>query len=170
MIINGRRFFEMAAHYQQQVKGTVNAEHGTTSHFMGVTLTDQASLILQQLNSYSERHRTGDKYVRVAFDCALIFYMDKFGNTELSRAVEKLFIWAYTMRIKQQVVQLATMDNYVLSRNIFRLIKDATVPSNVLTLSLDSLTDSDNKNNNASKRSANKDPLVKLFKGMNYYE
>jgi putative IMPACT (imprinted ancient) family translation regulator len=48
------------------------------------------------------------------FDCALIFYIDKFGGQSLSAAIEKSFIWAYRCRIRQQVVQLATMDKYVL--------------------------------------------------------
>jgi len=169
MIINGRRFFEMAAHYQLQVKIIVSAEHGSTANFFGIAFTKQAQKILQLLNSYSARHRTGDKYVRTVFDCALIFYLDKFGTAELSSAIEKIFIWAYRLRIKQQVVQLATMDNHVLANNLFRMIKDATLPSDVLTLPLSTLTDADNKNN-ARKSNAEKDPLVKLFKEMNYYE
>lgn len=169
MIINGRRFFEMAAHYQRQVQAIVSAEHGESTSFLGTTLTVQAQSILQQLNSYSDRHRTGDKYVRTIFDCGLIFYMDKFGTAELSSAIEKIFIWAYRLRIKQQAVQLATMDNYVLDHNLFRIIKDATLPSDVLSIQLHSLTDADNKNN-TRKENATKDPLVKLFKEMNYYE
>lgn len=169
MIINGRRFFEMAAHYQKQVQAIVSAEHGESTSFLGTTLTAQAQSILQQLNSYSDRHRTGDKYVRAIFDCGLIFYMDKFGTIELSSAIEKIFIWAYRLRIKQQAVQLATMDNHVLDHNLFRIIKDATLPSDVLSIQLHSLTDADNKNN-TRKANAAKDPLVKLFKEMNYYE
>lgn len=169
MIINGRRFFEMAAHYQKQVQAIVSAEHGDSTSFLGTTLTVQAQSILQQLNSYADRHRIGDKYVRAIFDCGLIFYMDKFGTVELSSAIEKIFIWAYRLRIKQQVVQLATMDNHVLDHNLFRIIKDATLPSDVLSIHLPSLTDTDNKNN-IRKANATKDPLVKLFKGMNYYE
>ena len=169
MIINGRRFFEMAAHYQQQVQAIVYAEHGGTVDFLGTRLTKQAKTILTELNGYSARHRTGDKYVRAIFDCALIFYMDKFGTAELSSAIEKIFIWAYSLRIKQQLVQLATMDNHVLADNLFRMIKDATLPSDVLALPLRTLTNADNKNN-TRKGNAAKDPLVKLFKGMNYYE
>lgn len=169
MIINGRRFFEMAAHYQKQVQAIVSAEHGESTSFLGTTLTAQAQSILQHLNSYSDRHRTGDKYVRAIFDCGLIFYMDKFGTAELSSAIEKIFIWAYRLRIKQQAVQLATMDNHVLNHNLFRIIKDATLPSDVLSIQLHSLTDADNKNN-TRKANAAKDPLVKLFKEMNYYE
>lgn len=169
MVINGRRFFEMAAHYQQQVQAIVYAEYGDTLNFLGTTLTEQAKTILQKLNSYPSRHRTGDKYVRTMFDCALIFYMDKFGTAELSKAIEKIFIWAYRLRIKQQVVQLASMDNHVMSDNLFREIKDATLPSDVLSIPRSTLTATDNKNN-IRKDNAAKDPLVMLFKEMNYYE
>jgi len=169
MIINGRRFFEMSAHYQNQVKAIVNAEHGESDTFLGIKLTEKAQEILYVLNNYSNRHRTGDKYVRAIFDCGLIFYMDKFGTAELCSAIEKVFVWAYRLRIKQQVVQLATMDNHVMNHNLFRVIKDAILPSDVLSIPLQSLTDADNKNN-TRKGNAAKDPLVKLFKVMNYYE
>ena len=170
MIINGRRFFEMTAYYHLQVNAVVSVEHGFVNQFLGTELNEQAQRILHVLNSYSSRHRTGDKYVRVMFDCALVFYWDKFGDAELSRALEKLFIWAYSLRIKQQVVQLATMDNYVLEQNLFRRIKDATLPSDVLNFHLTSLSDSENKNNRQNKSIAVKDPLVILFKEMNFYE
>jgi hypothetical protein len=169
MIINGRRFFEMTAYYQKQVKAVVSAEHGSSNQFLGTELSEQAQQIFKILNGYSAKHRTGDKYIRVMFDCALVFYWDKFGSAELSKAVEKLFIWAYSLRIKQQVVQLATMDNYVLEKNLFRRVKDATSPSEVLNLPLATLSDAENKNNQR-KNNAAKDPLVKLFKAMSYYE
>lgn len=47
-----------------------------------------------------------------------------------SRAIEKTFIWAYSLRLQMQVVpQLASMNGCVLENNLFRLIKDATRPS-----------------------------------------
>lgn len=159
----------MAAHYQKQVQAIVSAEHSESTSFLGTTLTTQAQDILQLLNNYADRHRTGDKFVRAIFDCGLIFYMDKFGTVELSSAIEKIFIWAYRLRIKQQAVQLATMDNHVLYHNLFRIIKDAILPSDVFSVHLRLLTDADNKNN-TRKANAAKDPLVKLFKEMNYYE
>lgn len=169
MIINGRRFFEMASHYQRQVGLIVDGEQASSHFLLGHHLTENAQNILKTLNEYSARTRTGDQYVRSTFDCALIFYIDKFGNSQLSMAIEKLFIWAYSLRIKQQVLQLATMDNHVLASNLFRIIKDATKPSDVLSISLNTLSNADNKNN-ARKTDFDKDPLVKLFKGMNYYE
>lgn len=169
MIINGRRFFEMVNHYQQQVKAITEAANKESSQFMDVELSTQAKDILCVLQNYPNRYRTGDMYVRAMFDCGLIFYIDKFGSVELSKAIEKIFIWSYQLRIKQQVVQLATMDNHVLNQNLFRLIKDAVLPSDVLSISLPTLTDADNKNN-IRKENAAEDPLVNLFKGMNYYE
>ncbi len=169
MIINGRRFFEMAEHYQKQVKLIVESEHRDFEVMYGHKLTTNAQNILITLNSYPARYRTGDQYVRSIFDCALIFYIDKFGGDSLSSAIEKIFIWAYSLRIKQQVVQLATMDNHVLGFNLFRLIKDATQPSDVLTIGLNTLTAAENLNNRR-KGNADSDPLVKLFKEMKYYE
>jgi hypothetical protein len=168
-IINGRRFFEMASHYQTNIEAIINHEQNMTGELLGTKLSATAKKIIQELNTYPESHRTGDRYVRVMFDCALIFYIDKFGTSEVSSAIEKIFIWAYQLRIKQQVVQLATMDNHALSHNIFRTIKDATIPEDVLSMTLRSLTDADNANNKR-KRNFAKDPLVKLFKEMNYYE
>lgn len=170
MIINGRRFFEMVNHYQQQVKAISNVDSEKSSRFMDVELSDRAQEILYVLHNYPNRHRTGDKYVRAMFDCGLIFYIDKFGTAGLSHAIEKIFIWSYQLRIKQQVVQLATMDNHVLNQNLFRSIKDAILPSNVLSISLPILTNANNRNNHHDAKKAAKDPLVKLFKGMNYYE
>lgn len=175
MIINGRRFFEMAEHYQKQVNFIIGKDSDVA---VNNKLNKEASKILATLNCndlYPKRVRTGDRYVRSIFDCALIFYIDKFGDVLLSEAIEKLFIWAYSLRIKQQVLQLATMDNYVLSKNVFGLIKEAIKPSEVLNMTMDTLTITDNKNNrsnkdNSAEEVANKDPLVNLFKEMNYYE
>lgn len=169
IIINGRRFFEMAAHYQTTVQDIVDAENGESSRFLGVSLSPQARDILHLLNSYPKRQRTGDQFVRAMFDCALIYYMDKFGGAELSNAIERIFIWAFQVRIKQQLVQLATIDNHVLANNIFQVIKEATQPAAVLSLALPTLSDSDNKNNVRDGNVEN-DPLVKQFKAMKYYE
>ncbi len=174
MIINGRRFFELAEHYQQQVARIIADKQRVTDkqsrlRIQGEELSELASRILDILNSYPKRTRTGDQYVRGMFDCALLFYIDKFGSHELSRAIEKIFIWAYRCRIQMQVVQLATVDNYVKDNNLFSRIKEATRPHEVLTLALPSLTVADNKNNRNEQEAAD-DPLVRLFRDMNYYE
>ncbi|ATG73990.1 hypothetical protein AN401_09100 [Zobellella denitrificans] len=175
MIINGRRFFEMAEHYQQQVSAIIKSEHKADNDssppvIMGEPLGQLAGRIIKTLNTYGKRNRTGDQYVRSMFDCALIFYIDKFGTQRLSAAIEKCFIWAYRCRIRQQVVQLATMDNHVLNNNLFRVIRDARLPDDVLSWPQPTLRAADNGNNSRKAGSDAKDELVILFREMKYYE
>ncbi|MCG0996414.1 MULTISPECIES: DUF262 domain-containing protein [Acetobacter] len=166
MIINGRRFFEMAEHYQKLVAAIAVEESASKLAMLhDEALTTTAVNILSTLNIYKNRHRTGDRYVRAMFDCALIFYIDKFGSQELSLAIEKCFIWAYRCRIRQQVVQLATMDNYVLEHNLIRAIRDAHQPADLHAFYLPNMSSKENKNN----RTGSKDELVELFREMNYY-
>lgn len=164
-VINGRRFFQMAEHYHMQVEKIVWEEQNTPFHLGSVPLSELAKEILGVLNTYPARYRTGDKYVRTMFDCTLVYYIDKFGYTDISRAIEKTFIWAYSLRLKQQVLQLASMDKYVLAQNVFVLIKDATQPSDFLVMQQATVIDTENKNNRKAGES-----LVLLFKKMKYYE
>lgn len=167
MIINGRRFFEMVEYYQQLINGVIDDEHhgnrirGVWLH--GVQLDDRASKIIYTLNTYPSRNRTGDKYIRTLFDCSLIFYIDKFGQQDLASAVEKLFIWAYTCRLKMQVVQLATMDKYALDTHVFKAMKQAVQPDDVLSLPLSTLKKEDLKGTKLGE-------IAALFKELKYYE
>ena len=153
IIINGRRFFEMITHYLTRVSRISDLK---TTQFDGFT-----SRVLAAIDTYEGRHRTGDRYVRSIFDCLLIYYIDKFGMDGLSRAIEKIFIWAYSLRMKMEVVQLATMDNYVLSNNLFQIIKDATRPTDFTACSLPI-----QKGNRSSKT----ERIETLFREMKYYE
>ncbi len=90
--------------------------------------------IIKMLNGYDGRHRSGDRYIRNLFECALIYYIDKFGNVELDRVIEKLFIWAYKLRLKLQSVRLASVDNRAIETNIFKVIKDANTHHEVLNI------------------------------------
>ena len=113
------------------------------------------------INQYPGRARTGDQYVRIIFDCLLIYYIDKFGYLDISRAIEKIFVWAYSLRLQMQVVQLATMDNYVLKNNLFRLLRDATHPSEFVTFPLPVLSDLHSTKTNEIKD---------IFREMKYFE
>lgn len=161
IIINGRRFFEMTAHYQEMVL-PFDQRSASSPHFVGNEKLDGfAGRIMEKIDIYEGHRRTGDRYVRTIFDCLLIYYIDKFGHVELSRAIEKIFVWAYSLRLKMQVVQLASMDNYVLDNNLFRLIKEATRPGDFINCSLPVL---------AEKKSTKTEEIEKLFRDMRYYE
>lgn len=167
MVINGRRFFEMTTHYQQKIAAIVDGEchaRGAQSlRLLNTELDVMASRILRTLNTYGSRTRTGDKYIRTLFDCALIFYIDKFGEHELSQTVEKLFVWAYNCRLRMEVVQLATMDNYALNNNVFEWIKQAVQPSDVLNWPLGTMKKTEIKGTKV-------DELVALFGELKYCE
>lgn len=160
IIINGRRFFEMTAHYQKKV-AQFNKSPASSSQFSGNEKLDGfAGRIMEKINTYDGHSRTGDRYVRSIFDCLLIYYIDKFGHVEISRAIEKIFIWAYSLRLKMQVVQLASMDNYVLENNLFRQIKEATRPGDFINRSLPMV---------AEKKSTKTGEIEELFRQMRYY-
>jgi hypothetical protein len=101
------------------------------------SLSNEAQEIINTLDNYEGKSRTGDKYVRMLFNCSLIYYVDKFGNSDISKAIEKIFIWAYTLRLTYQNLQLASVDNYVIDDfNIFKKIKEAIHKEDILTLEL----------------------------------
>lgn len=155
-IINGRRFFEMVAHYQKQVDelklDTLESLHG------------YAPRIVSAINNYVGMHRTGDRYVRIMFDCLLLYYLDKFGRVEISRAIEIIFIWAYRLRLSQRAVRLSSMDNHVYNNNLFLAIKEATQPSDFLAVELPILKDSKDKKDEKSNQ------IRALFQEMGYCE
>lgn len=175
MIINGRRFFEMTSHYQHRINEIVSDERSgkpkaknsedksQTIRILDHELEPLASTILHTLNTYRSRTRTGDGYIRTLFDCAVIFYLDKFGAHQLSQAIEKLFIWAYSCRLQMQVVSIERMDKHALTQNVFERIKQAVQPSDVLNWPLGTLKASDCKGTKLSE-------ITKLFKDMKYYE
>ncbi len=128
VIINGEYFFKMISYYIQLYEDVI---------FKKVGFNDRTSEIFDVIDNYEGKNRTGDKYVRMLFNCALLFYYDKFGPKSLNIAVEKIFIWAYTIRLTYQNLQLVSVDNYVVKEmNMFKLIKEATYSHEIDILEL----------------------------------
>jgi hypothetical protein len=159
VIINGKRFFEMIAFYQYKVnqikqthniiniknekgrfvKGTIDKKDLLKKlQFLEVkSEKDIVYRIFETLASYIGRNRTGDKYVRNIFDCALLYYIDKFGNKNLDKVLVKLFVWAYSLRLTSKAVQLASADNHaVVWNSVFNVIREATQPKEVYNVDL----------------------------------
>lgn len=141
-IINGKRFFEMISHYKK-LRKAIRALPITIDGSLKIDFTSTETLagkIFKKINSnddYPERHRTGDKYVRNIFDCAVMMYVDKFGTYEFHRVAEKLFVLCFSLRLRRQAVQLASADNHVVDGiNIFKIIRDANSPQDILGISL----------------------------------
>jgi len=150
-IINGKRFFEMIAFYDKMINDIKNRNNFK---------------VLQTIKSYNGNYRTGDKYVRNLFYCGLIYYVDKFGEKELPKATEKIFVWAYSLRLKLFSVGLDSIDNYALKKahsqiQLFKKIREAIRPNDIINLKLETLREN---------RSSKTDEIVELFKEMKYYE
>lgn len=165
-IINGKRFFEMIHFYEQIISNY------TGNFLKQLDLSAEADEIIYAINHYDKRHRDGDQFVRTLFDCALIYYHDKFGEVELSRFIEKAFIWAYKVRLQQQSVYLSTADNYVLENNIFKEIYEAVNPNQVLNYYIPALHEIRIKNPktlNYYRKGSNSNNLIAIFKTLRYY-
>lgn len=131
-ILNGKRFFEMISYYEVKYNEFLKENE-----------------IIKMLNEYEGRHRTGDKYIRMLFDCALIFYVDKFGMQEVEKVIDRIFVWAYKKRLEMQAVYLETIDNYALETNMFKEIREVNSYKDILNLYIsDVQINSYNKNSN----------------------
>ena len=157
VLINGKRFFEMIGHYR-----VLLAQVKSLSKEALLDESDtKAREIMKKLDSYHGKDRIGDKYVRNLFDCCLLYYIDKFGTADLGRAIEKFFIWAYSLRLNQQVVKLASMDNYALeNQKIFKRMRESLQPSDVLNIPLPAVS---------NVRATKVDDIKQLFISLNYY-
>lgn len=162
VIINGKRFFEMVAHYKYMID-KINLNNITSDDkILEKTILEQNTIynsIIQTLSNYEGRNRTGDGYVRTLFDCAMIHYLDKFEEKNIEMVFEKIFIWAYSLRLQLQAVQIASMDNHALQNNIFKTINEALHPSEVMNFSINSID-----KNNSTKTEA----IFDLFKTLHY--
>jgi len=152
IIINGKRFFEYVEHYKNIIAIAKNKNNKE--------LSELSLKILNTVNTYPGRKRDGDKYVRNIFDCALIYYIDKFGNREINRAIETFFLWSYSLRLTLQSVYLASIDNYALNKPfVFYTIREALKPSDVFIIRPEKP-----KINFESKLK----PVIALFKELGY--
>lgn len=131
-IIDGKRFFEMEEHYQIVIDDIKSEE-----------MREKYST-LALIENYDGCFRTGDKYIRNLFYCALIYYIDRFGDRELLKAIDKIFIWAYSLRLRLKTVGLDSVDNFALNRGnseiqLFKVIKEALRPNDILNLRFETL-------------------------------
>jgi len=128
-IINGSRFFDMIRYYSDLYKKI--KDPNTFKYY------PEAKNIIKLITSYNGCERTGDKYVSSMFYTLLLYYVDRFGYEEIDKIVTKFFIWAYSLRLSYQAVQLITMDNYARessTNSMFRIIHDARTPFDIINV------------------------------------
>jgi len=99
-IINGKRFFDYVAHYQ-----------GLLNFIKKDLVESKQSKIINVLESYEGRHRTGDRYTRNLFNAALLCFVDRFGKKALDEdVIRQCYAWAYAIRFEKERVRKVTMD------------------------------------------------------------
>ena len=90
-LVAGRPFFEMVSFMLEEL----------------ATLEREAKQHAGPFDNSRSRYR----YVYELFAAALLYYTNKFGNNGLPQARNKLFAWAYALRLEMARVQFASIDN-----------------------------------------------------------
>ncbi|MDQ0233101.1 DUF262 domain-containing protein [Metabacillus malikii] len=94
-LLAGKRFFNYALHYEkllEQVRNRIKKEH-----------TDGQMPI----------RRSGDVYIKQLYECALLFFADRFGVDSLSKGVmQQLYSWSYSLRLTMNAVYPQTVNKY----------------------------------------------------------
>lgn len=136
-IVNGSRFFDMIRHYSSLTK---QMEDPNT--YRGCPKAEKVIDLIR--NGYDGSYRTGDSYVQSMFKTVLLYYVDRFGFAELNKVVPKLFLWAFTCRLRNTAVQLASIDGYASQNSsILRVIHNAHTPDDILNVVLDTINESE---------------------------
>ena len=152
--INGSRFFDMIRYYGLRFK---QIQKSDTYKSFG-NHERSAYKVINFLNTYSNRNRKGDVYTRELFDCMLLYYIDRFGFEEIDKIVWKLFKEAYKLRLKNYSVKLATINNYAKDERMFKIIRDAQTPFDIINIPTCQLEQI------AANVDKEKDELLQLFK------
>lgn len=121
VLVNGARFFDYVEHYAALYRKLFIERHETLK------------AILDVLDRYEGRHRTGDRYVKKLFFCTAMYYYDKFGEHGFDSAVSLCFQWSYRLRIEKSRVQIESINNHAIEPlGLLRCISHAIHPNEVL--------------------------------------
>lgn len=165
-IIDGELFFYWIEHYQNlyqtiRFEDTENTKVKKNEDILAIIKDNK---IIEGLNDYKNRGRTGDRYVRNMFDCLLMFYIDRFGMQSLEDAITKIFEWAYYIRLSQDRVSIIGINKYIQEQgdaNLFSVLRNATTSQEFLRTKFSEKLKLSEK---LKKDSNEDDKLLKLFK------
>lgn len=152
--INGSLFFDMIRYYHDKVDE------------LYTIMCDINSEVMDAVNSLNRG--SGDKYIRLLFDAACLFYYDKFGENNLKRAMDIIFAWAYGKRLRSHTIKLATIDNLARgyeSESFFSMLHNSVKPNDILRWSVPMF-----KYNDISDNQKKNDKVINLMKQLRYVE
>lgn len=139
IIINGKRFFEMIYRYSKLKKDLPDLIKKWNLEIYNILYADHKYKGID----YAGYHRVGDNYTKILFECACIYFLDKFGeDKELKKVFEKIFLWAFYIRLTNARIPFASIDNYASEYDsFFKYIKEALQRSDILKVQLRSVSE-----------------------------
>ena len=143
IIINGKHFFEMIYRYFKSKKDLPDLIGKWNSEIYNILYTDHKYKNIY----YDGYHRIGDNYTKILFECACIYFLDKFGeDKELEKVFEKIFLWAFRIRLENARITFPSIDNCATQGDsFFKCIKEALYISDILKVQLKSVSKSEVK-------------------------
>lgn len=130
IIINGKHFFEMIYQYSKLKKDLPNLIKKWNSEIYNILYADHK----YNGKDYTGYHRVGDDYTKILFECACMYFLDKFGEDKwLTKVFEKLFLWAFSLRLISGSIKFVSVDNFAKKDDsFFKYIKEALYASDIL--------------------------------------
>lgn len=125
-VLAGKPFFEMVAFMLNELREMVREGFAGANEAFALynTETSGENVFLEERPSRS-RYR----YVSELYVAALLYYTNKFGEEDLTRARKRLFAWAYAPRVKFLRVQFRSIDNLARGvesiASVFTLLRNA---------------------------------------------
>ncbi len=129
-VINGEIFFKMVAHYYELGRkcGLFSPDQGQVVELLGPLKST-----VEELDKHKRDPRYA--YVRNLLNCLLLYYVDRFDEQELDRAVDLVVRYSLALRVVQKQVRRVTVNKYALgsppnsellpSINLFRELREA---------------------------------------------
>ena len=141
IIINGKRFFEMIYRYSKLKKDLLDLIRKWNFEIYNILYADHK----YNGKDYTGYYRVGDDYTKILFECACIYFLDKFGESkELKKVFEKIFLWAFYKRLKSKHIAFSSIDIYAMEYDsFFKYIKEALQISDILKVRLKSVSKSE---------------------------
>lgn len=134
IIINGKRFFEMIYRYSKLKKDLPNLIRKWNFEIYNILYADHK----YNDKDYTGYYRVGDDYTKILFECACMYFLDKFGESkELKKVFEKIFLWAFHKRLEGAHITFPSIDIYAKrDDSFFKYIKEALYISDILKVQL----------------------------------
>lgn len=152
-VLAGRPFFEMVTFMLAELR-TLRDEGFQEQDWEHFASSDDD---FRELTSKARYRYTAELYL-----AALLYYTNKFGDTELREAKQRLFKWSYSLRTRYQRVQMVAVNNHARrvgdGQSAFVLVRSAETATELRTLVSEVL--------GRDQDSEHERPLLRLLNGL----